>query len=173
MTRWFSRPCVFLTVLACVPRLCLADLSFTAPASNTTVAPCKDYFTSEWGTPLIMSDRESGVLYDIAPLNIQDFSAPSYSDGILSLTASGNDPYIHLTAGFDSSGAILTQRNTRWGNIHPIDGTQYKILSFRMYSSAAGDYQVYWNKQSDDGSSVFGITDPQDTKSGWAGYTID
>lgn len=152
----------------------VADVTITAPGAGTTsITPCKDYFTAEWGLPLDMSDADHGPLFNILPLEMNDLTGYSYSNGIMSTTASGDDPWFRLVQ-FPIAGSIPDENTTRWGTKHPIDGNTYKILTMRMYTDRAQDIQVKWNKADDSsGNSVWAISDPVTTAPGWQTYAID
>ncbi|MCB0310461.1 MAG: hypothetical protein KDD42_04465, partial [Bdellovibrionales bacterium] len=141
-----------------------ADFTFNEP-SSTNIGGCKDYFTSEWAEPLDMNESSDIPNY-IVPLEHQELSTFSFSNGIFSTSASGVDPYFAILA-VNIPGSVADY-TTRYGSKKPIDTDSYKILTFRMYTDVASDYQVYWRN-----ASGFAITDPVSTKAGWHTYSLD
>jgi len=143
--------------------------------SSATVDACKDYFTSAWAEPMDMdtptSDKVHGgdILYNLVPRETNDLSAYSYSSGVFSTSATGANPYFYILSWNDPE-AIAEPRTTRFGRNNLINPASdgYNLLSFRMYTDVASDFQVYWDKENN-----FAISDPVTTYAGWHTYQID
>lgn len=141
--------------------------------SQTSVQACKDYFTSEWATPIDMNEA-TDVLYNLVPREVQQLGPFSFSNGIFSTSANGNDPYFRLLTWvdhFQGGPVAIPDDTTRFGFNKPIEFNRqaYRNFSFRMYSNVASDYQILWDKH--EGS--FGITTPTKVYPGWHTYSID
>lgn len=159
--------------------LLLASLLFTSNLSadlssltlnSATVSSCQDYFTSEWQEPLDMSNTQD-VLFNIVPRESQHLSTYSYSGGVFSTTTTGIDPMLRILSWSDG-GADHKYDLTRFGLNKPINPSSspfYEVLTMRMYTDQASDIQVLWDKP----DSVFAISNPVTTSTGWNTYQID
>lgn len=148
-----------------ITRVAAFGLSLLA-FSGTLHAQCVDYFSKEWNEPLDMNG-EGDLLNNITPIETHEVSGYSYSNGEVSFTATGNDPYfLILTKAVPGS---IPNDTTRYGDVHPVDTGFYKYLSIRMNSDRNGDMQILWQKT----GSNFAITQPITTQAGWKTYTID
>lgn len=161
-----------LGILNCFLAAARADVTALSPA-QASVAGCKDYFTSEWATPLDMNDS-GDILYNLVPRESQQLSAYSFANGVFSTTATGADPYFRLLTwldNFQGSPVAIPDDTTRFGVRKPIEFTRYpyRQFTFRMYSSVQSDYQVLWDKQ----DGAFAITNAFTTFPGWNTYTLD
>lgn len=158
-------------MLNCLVSPAHGDLSAVTPASST-VSSCTDYFTSEWSNPLDMSDN-SDILYNLVPRESQHLSTYSYSGGVFSTTTTGVDPYFRVLTWHDNDttqSTAIPDDTTRFGIHKPINPASYpyNILTFRMYTDVASDFQVLWEKY-----GAWAITDPVNTYAGWRTYQID
>jgi hypothetical protein len=152
------------------PEESYADINFTSP-NNDSVNPCDDYFTSEWGSRIDMSNqsRHGDILYNVVPAEVVGLSAPSYANGIVSLTSAADFPYFRLLTPA-STGQIIEDDVTRYGDSHPINPSEYSLLTFRMYVPENGLYGVRWDKSAGNGLA---LTSALLATEGWQTYQID
>lgn len=150
-----------------------AQVTFSSPgASDVTINHCDDYFRTEWGTPLDMSDAGHGPLYDIPAQQNRQTSEYTYTNGKLSFSSTGSSPllmFLQSTAidlNFNIKGAIPV--GTRYGQTHPIDSSKYRYFVARIYSDQDTTAQLIWSE------SIFryAIT-PFSVYAGWHVYSID
>jgi hypothetical protein len=169
MHRFISRIIIFTVLL--LPVMSRADVLFSGSVA-ATLSPCKDYFTAEWASPLNMNNQSAhgDILYNIATTaEINQLTKPSYSSGSVSMTATGDNPYFRLLTPA-STGQIIERDVTRYGDAHPIDPTEYSLLTFRMFSTAESQYSVRWDKSAGNGLA---LTSPASTYAGWRTYQIN
>lgn len=169
---------LFNTIVSFVVALLVADAGHTQGMSvslpATSVDACQDYFTTEWHTPLDMSD-ESDLLYNLVPREVYELQKYSFANGVASTTSTGSDPHFRIISPVDHLNGFLTaiaDDTTRFGVNRPIYGAQapyYDTLSMRMYSDKDSIVQVQYEKQ--DGAAAF--TEPFSVYSGWHVYDLN
>ena len=118
----------------------------TAPSGTVTVPTSGDFFSSAFQNPIDMNDRTDIGWFawgnDQPHANL---SGLTISSGILTGTASSNDPNIYL---LDTGNPVSVVRGRR-GDVQPIDAARYRTLAIRMRLSGtqgarASDGQVMW-----------------------------
>ncbi len=169
----FSRYLFPIFLLLALTTTVQAQVNFSNPgATDVNLNHCDDYFRTEWGTPLDMSDSEHGALYDIPAQQNRQTSAYSYSNGKLSFSSTGSSPmmmFLQSTAidlNLNIKGAIPV--GTRYGQTRPIDSSKYRYFVARIYADRDTTAQLIWSE------SLFryAIT-PFHVYPGWNVYSID
>lgn len=142
------------------------NIAFTASVFATTESYCDDYFADKWNIRYSMSDRSTGPLKDIPDLQMSNITNESFSNGIDSFTSGTDSPRITLLQ-YTVNGSIPV--GTRYGAVHPIDSSVYKIFTVRLYSSKLTVAQIVWSFESafHNGRTTF------DVYPGWHTYQID
>ena len=101
----------------------------TAPSGTVTVPTSGDFFASAFQNPIDMNDRTDIGWFawgnDQPHANL---SGLTISSGILTGTASSNDPNIYL---LDTGNPVSVVRGRR-GDVQPIDAARYRTLAIRM-----------------------------------------
>lgn len=147
-------------------------LTVSLPSSE--VDACQDYFTSEWQSPLDMSD-EGDLLYNLVPREIYELQKYSFANGVASTVSTGVDPHFRILSPVDHLNGFLTaipDDTTRFGVNRPLYGAQapyYDTLAMRMYADKDSLIQVQYEKQ--DGSAAFTVPFP--VYSGWNVYDLN
>lgn len=123
------------------------DLAITSPGTDTTIAACEDYFTTKWGEPLNMTSAgRHGNLLDNFPSEIGDVSSITYTNGVASVPATGNTPFVRLLNPANY-GQVIDTNVTRYGQIFEVNPSVYSVFSMRMKpgSSSSSGYSVRWD----------------------------
>jgi hypothetical protein len=147
-----------------------ADVTVSSP-NNATVEACKDYFTSSWASRIDMSNRSphGDLLFNVVPAEFGDLSGFAYSNGLVTMKATGDAPFFRLLTP-ESTGQIIEKNVTRYGGAAPIKPSEYGTLTFRMNSSKASNHTVRWDKAPGTG---YGFTGLIPTFTGWNTYQLD
>jgi hypothetical protein len=160
-------------LLLLVPASLFAQ-TVTAPSGAVAVPTSGDFFSSAFQDPIDMKDRTDigwfawGIDQPHANL-----SGLTISSGVLSGTASSNDPNIYL---LDTGNPVSVVRGRR-GDVQPIDASRYRTLAIRMRLSGtqgarASDGQLMWTAKTiyDSPLSVAGSFA---VYGGWQIYLLD
>ena len=171
-----------------------AALDLTEPSSNVTVQPCDDYFSTEWYSKVdgnlddsFESPNEAVTgewLFNLgnqtpASVEMGDVTGYSYSGGAMTTETTGNSAFIRLltpeSGSAGAAGQVLEKNVTRYGGLHPIDSSHYRLLTFRMYSEFASStanegVMIRWDKAPGLGA---GFSPIYQVYQGWHTYQID
>ena len=169
-----------------IPSICFAQLSFSVPAADTAVTLCADYFNSEQarnvdGTIESCSYSRNecihgDFLYNLAFLvngagvEIQQLSKPSYANGIITQTVTGNTPQQRLETVATDGQLYFNPDVTSYGTNHPIKTGTYNTITVRQWSDVPSDgISFRW----EDHDNNVGLSGLQETYEGWHTYQLD
>ncbi len=159
--------------------LAFAQLSVTAPNSDTRVKACDDYFTQRLGNPVDMSDTGDINNY-LTDIDVKGFSSKSISSGYFNFTTEGVLQGIFYLFSPDICFFHSARGGSRWGEQLPLVdaavAAKYTNLTVRMYIDPSTPETTGWValfNRSCDATQNYTITNYMDVVTGWKNYTVD
>lgn len=107
------------------------------------------------------------ILSAYPPFDRSQVTDYSFSGGIFSLRTTGSDPWFKVIMKA-ASGSVL-ESTAKFGQVHPINPSQFKQLRIRMSVSTASFLQVIW----ENAAGLVGGSDLVPTTPGWQTYTVN
>lgn len=147
-----------------------ADITFTAPNTDTSVKSCDDFATMELGNPWDMSD--TGDINNFFPdLDIKNFTSPGISNGKFSGHTVGANASFYLFSPYACGGYPV---GGRYGALLNLDTTKYTSFSVKMTTDAVDQqgFRMIWDRGCNY-ANVRTVTTPSPIKVGTHVYTVD
>ena len=140
-----------------------SDTIVVTSPNNTAMAESDDYATQVLGDPWDMNNAEDTDYLD-------HITPPAISNGIWSANTTSQYASIFLQyQGWDNS---MTYTGERSGINYPIDSHRFTHMRFRMYSSVADRFVVFWFRPRTWSASA-GNSNIITTQAGWHVYDVD